>query len=85
MSPDLTAAASLVVARLSIEREKLVGALFIALGSVGLAIAAFVLAMSASIALPALIGLGVGAVLIVHGILRRSAAGRADAALRALE
>ncbi len=85
MSPDLKAAASLVVARLSIDREKLAGALFIALGSVGVAIAVFVLAMSASAALPALIGLGVGAVLIVHGILRRNAAERADAALRTLE
>lgn len=81
---DAAAARSLILARLAIEREAHVGTLFIALGAVGLAIAVFALAMSVTLGLPVLLGLGGGGVLLVHGILRRASASRADAALRDL-
>ncbi|OAZ40015.1 hypothetical protein CBF90_11970 [Microbacterium sp. AISO3] len=81
MTDDAAAAPTLILARLSIERESLVGALFIGLGAVGLAIAVIGLAFSPSLSLPVLVGVGAGAVLLVHGILRRSAAARAAAAL----
>lgn len=82
---DDAAAPTLILARLSVERESLLGALFIGLGAVGLAIAVIALAFSPSLSLPVLVGVGVGAVLLVHGILRRSAAARAAAALDRLE
>ncbi|SDQ31918.1 hypothetical protein [Microbacterium sp. cf332] len=81
MTDDAAAAPTLILARLSIERESLLGSLFIGLGAVGLALAVIALAFSPSLSLPML----VGAVLLVHGILRRSAAARAAAALRQIE
>lgn len=75
----------MILARLSVERESLLGAAFIGLGAVGLAIAVIALAFSPSLRLPVLVGVGAGAVLLVHGILRRSAAARAAAALDRLQ
>lgn len=75
----------MILARLSVERESLLGAAFIGLGAVGLAIAVIALAFSPVLSLPVLVGVGAGAVLLVHGILRRSAAARAAAALDRLQ
>lgn len=80
-----TAARSRVLDRMAIEREALVGALFVALGAVGLAVAVTALAFSVTLSLPVMLGGGVGIVFLVHGILRRASAARADAALRELD
>ncbi|OYC98577.1 hypothetical protein [Microbacterium sp. Yaish 1] len=85
MTDDAAAAPTMILARLSVERESLLGAAFIGLGAVGLAIAVIALAFSPSLRLPVLVGVGAGAVLLVHGILRRSAAARAAAALDRLQ
>ncbi|MDD7961294.1 hypothetical protein [Microbacterium thalli] len=78
-----TAACSLIVDRMAIEREALVGALFVALGAVSLAVVVVAVAFSPGLSLPVMLGAGVGIVFLVHGILRRASAARADAALRA--
>lgn len=80
---DADAARSLILTRLAIEREALVGALFVALGAIGLAVAVATLVLSAAPSLRVLLLAGVGAVLLVHGILRRASAARAASALRA--
>ncbi|MCZ4067392.1 MULTISPECIES: hypothetical protein [Microbacterium] len=85
MTDDAAAAPTLILARLSVERESLLGALFIGLGAVALAITVIALALSPGLNLPVLVGVGAGTVLLVHGILRRSAAARAAAALDRLE
>lgn len=85
MTDDAADAPTLILARLSVERESLLGALFIGLGAVGLAVAVIALAFSPSLSLPVILGIGVGAVLLVHGILRRAAAARAIVALDRLE
>ncbi|MGR6740989.1 hypothetical protein ACU6RU_02995 [Microbacterium sp. F1-18] len=85
MTDDVSVAPALILARLSAERESLVGAMFIGLGAVGLAIVVIALAFSPGLNMPVLVGVGVGAVLLVHGILRRGAAARAIVALDRLD
>lgn len=79
---DADAARSLILARLAVEREALVGALFVALGAIGLALAVASLALGASPSLQVLLLAGIGAAFLVHGILRRASAARAAIALR---